>query len=113
HYGMAFAANATGMSVATLSSARLVRRVDVGTLAATAQRVSGAGVVLVLTCALLGIHSWPLVVALFVSIAPLGMVLGNITALALSSVSPRATGLASAVLGMMQFAVAGTVAGLV
>ena len=113
HYGMAFAANAIGMSSATLLSARLVRSHDVGTLAATAQRVSGVGVLLVLTCALLGVRSWPLMVALFASIAPLGMVLGNITALALSSVSRRSTGLASAVLGMMQFAVAGLVAGLV
>ena len=50
---------------------------------------------------------------LFFAIAPLGLVFGNATALALSAVPHSATGTASALLGLLQFALAGIVAGLV
>lgn len=54
-----------------------------------------------------------LMVPLFVAIAPLGLVFGNATALAMSTVPPAATGAGSALLGAVQFALAGLVAALV
>lgn len=52
-------------------------------------------------------------ITLFCAVAPLGLVMGNISAIAMSAVAKESTGLASAVLGLLQFAMAGAVAGLV
>src|SRR5699024_12464791 len=56
---------------------------------------------------------WPLMIPLFIAIAPLGMALGNASAIAMSAVSARTTGLASSFLGLGQFALAGVAAALV
>lgn len=112
-YGLCFAVNALGMVAATAVSSRLSARYSLRGLAGAGLAVSGLGVVAVLVCALLGAGAGPLLVALFVAVAPLGLVLGNVSALTLAAVSPRVVGLASAVLGLMQFVLAGTVAALV
>jgi DHA1 family bicyclomycin/chloramphenicol resistance-like MFS transporter len=112
-YGLAFAVNALGMTAATILSTRLSRRYSLRRLAGTSLAISGLGVVMTLVVALTGSDPWLLAIPLFIAIAPLGMVLGNVSAIAMSAVSPRSTGLASAVLGLLQFALAGIVAALV
>lgn len=54
-----------------------------------------------------------LMITLFCAVAPLGLVMGNISAIAMSAVAKESTGLASALLGLLQFALAGAVAGIV
>ena len=112
-YGLAFAANAIGMTVATALSARLTRRFTTRTLTATGLLMSTAAVVAILIVTVAGASSMWLMVSLFLAIAPLGLVFGNATALALQAVPRSATGTASALLGLLQFVLAGVVAGLV
>lgn len=113
HYGLAFAVNALGMTAATLISSRLSRRFSLRALTGTALALSSIGIVSAFVCGTVGVESPLLMLPLFIAIAPLGMALGNASALAMSSVSPRATGLASALLGLLQFALAGIAAALV
>jgi DHA1 family bicyclomycin/chloramphenicol resistance-like MFS transporter len=112
-YGLAFAVNAIGMVLATAISARLTQRFSTRTLAATGLTVSLAAVVVILLFTLTGAPVTWLMAPLFLAIAPLGLVLGNATALALSAVPHTATGIASAFLGLLQFVLAGIVAALV
>lgn len=112
-YGLAFAVNAIGMSATTLASNRLNRSYSLARLAGAGLAASAVGVIGTLACVAAGVETWVLMIPLFVSIAPLGMVLGNTSAMAMSAVSPRATGLASSFLGLGQFALAGVAAALV
>ncbi|UEJ81162.1 multidrug effflux MFS transporter [Brachybacterium halotolerans subsp. kimchii] len=112
-YGLAFAVNAVGLMASSALSARLASRVSVRTLTGTGLAISTCAVLVILAFTLVGAPSAWLMVPLFAAIAPLGLVFGNATALALSSVPPRSTGSASALLGMLQFVLAGIVAGLV
>src|SRR5699024_1075955 len=101
------------MSLTTLASNRLNRRYSLMRLAGTGLTLSMVGVLATLASAFAGIESWPLMIPLFIAIAPLGMVLGNASAIAMSAVSARTTGLASSFLGLGQFALAGVAAALV
>lgn len=112
-YGIAFAVNAVGIMISSSLSARLAARVPVRRLAGTGLSISGTAVATILVLALTGAPTVWTMVPLFFAIAPLGLVYGNTTALALGAVPAEATGLASAVLGLMQFVLAGIVAGLV
>lgn len=112
-YGIAFAANAVGMMVATTLSTRLVARFSVRALTAAGLAISLAAILVLLAFSLTGAPAGWLIAPLFFAIAPLGLVFGNATALALSAVPHSATGTASALLGLLQFALAGIVAGLV
>lgn len=112
-YGLAFAVNALGMMAATATSARLTRRVPVRVLTAVGLLISLAAVVVLLLLSLLDAPSGWLMAPLFFAIAPMGLVFGNATALALSAVPRGVTGAASAFLGLLQFTLAGIVAGLV
>ncbi|WP_210604262.1 multidrug effflux MFS transporter [Brevibacterium oceani] len=112
-YGLAFAVNAIGMSLATISSNRLSRSYSLTRLAIIGLAISLVGTAATLICAGAGLESWPLMLPLFVAVAPLGMVLGNVSAMAMSAVSPRATGLASSLLGLGQFTLAGIAGALV
>lgn len=112
-YGLAFAVNAVGIMASSALSARLASRVSVRTLTGTGLTISSCAVLVILAFTLVGAPPAWLMVPLFAAIAPLGLVFGNATALALSSVPQRATGSASALLGMLQFVLAGIVAGLV
>ncbi|UQN28484.1 multidrug effflux MFS transporter [Brachybacterium kimchii] len=112
-YGLAFAVNAVGLMASSALSARLASRVSVRTLTGTGLAISSCAVLVILAFTLVGAPPAWLMVPLFAAIAPLGLVFGNATALALSSVPQRATGSASALLGMLQFVLAGIVAGLV
>jgi DHA1 family bicyclomycin/chloramphenicol resistance-like MFS transporter len=112
-YGLAFAVNAVGLMASSALSARLASRVSVRTLTAVGLGISTCAVLVILALTLVGAPPVWLMVPLFAAIAPLGLVFGNATALALSAVPQRSTGTASALLGMLQFVLAGIVAGLV
>lgn len=112
-YGIAFAINAVGIVLVTGLSARLAGRVPTRTLTLIGLLVSlGATAVILGFTVFAAPASW-LVVPMFFAIAPLGLVFGNATALALSAVPHEATGTASALLGLLQFVLAGVVAGVV
>jgi len=112
-YGIAFAANAVGMMVATTLSTRLVAHFSIRGLTAAGLAISLAAILILLAFSFSGAPAGWLMAPLFFAIAPLGLVFGNATALALSAVPQSATGTASALLGLLQFALAGIVAGLV
>ena len=112
-YGLAFAVNAIGLVGATAISSRLTKRYSIRTLTAAGLMISLLAVLAILVLTLAGASAVWLMVPLFLAIAPLGLVFGNATALALSAVPPAATGAASAFLGLLQFVLAGVVAALV
>ncbi len=112
-YGVAFAINAMGMVLATALSARLVGRISARALVVSGLVTSFLAVLVILSFTLVGVPTTWLVIPMFCAIAPLGLVFGNATALALSAVPREAAGLASAVLGFLQFLMAGVVAALV
>src|SRR5699024_2971767 len=102
-----------GITVLTGISARLTGRVTTFALTLIGLSTSFIAIVVI---SILTFSSAPaswLMVPLFCAIAPLGLVLGNATALALSAVPQTATGTGSAILGLIQFLLAGIVAGLV
>lgn len=112
-YGIAFATNAIGMVAATALSTRLVARFPVRMLTAAGLVVSLISGLVLLAFSLVDAPAAWLMGPLFFAIAPLGLVFGNATALALSAVPHSTTGTASAFLGLLQFALAGIVAALV
>lgn len=112
-YGIAFAVNAVGLVVAGSLSVKLVRAFRERTLATAGIGISLAASALVAVLAMAGAPAGWLMIPMFFAISPLGLVLGNTTALALSAVPHTATGVASAVLGLLQFLLAGVVAALV
>lgn len=112
-YGLAFAVNAIGLVGATAISSRLTKRYSIRTLTAAGLMISLLAVLAILVLTVAGASAVWLMVPLFLAIAPLGLVFGNATALALSAVPPAATGAASAFLGLLQFVLAGVVAALV
>lgn len=111
-YSMAFAINATGIVACTAISARLAARIEPWRLARVGMITNLTASVVVLVLAVSGLPSILIAVPLFFAIAPLGLVYGNNTALALDAARHNA-GLASAVLGTSQFALAGLVSPLV
>ncbi len=112
-YGLAFAVNALGIVLATGISAKFVGRFTIRDLAGAGLTISLLAVITILLLTMTGASPMWLLVPMFCAIAPLGLVFGNATALALSAVSREATGLASAILGFLQFLLAGIVTGLV
>ncbi|ROZ63778.1 Bcr/CflA family efflux MFS transporter [Kocuria soli] len=112
-YGIAFAVNAVGMMAATTVAARLAGRFSLRALTRTGLIISLAAVAVIVALSLSSANAVWLMVPLFLAIAPLGLVFGNATALAMSAVPSAATGSGSAILGAVQFALAGVVAGLV
>jgi DHA1 family bicyclomycin/chloramphenicol resistance-like MFS transporter len=112
-YSVAFAANALGLTGASLTSARLVGRVGPG-------RLLGVGLSALFVVDLLlfvlavtgGLQAWSTLVLLWLSVASMGLIMGNASALAVTQ-APRSAGTASAVLGAGQFALAAVVSPLV
>lgn len=103
-YALVFGANAIGMLVVTLVSSRFAHRLSPARglrLGVIAHLLAAA---VFTAIAISDLSPILLVAPLFIAVASLGLVLGNSTALALESVSGSA-GLASAVLGMLQFGV--------
>ena len=104
-YGLLFGVNALALVASSAVSARLVTRIGPRRLAFTGLCGVAVGSLVMLGGALLAASPWVLAAAVFVVVASLGFVMGNVTALALSAV-PGAAGTASALLGALQFGLA-------
>ena len=111
-YGVAFGANALALAVVSGISARLAATRSVRGLLGLGLTLVLLSAVAVLILALAPVPAGWLALPLFVAVASLGLVFGNATALALAA-ARHAAGLASAVLGALQFALAGLVSPLV
>lgn len=111
-YGWFFGANAFGLIASSQINRRLVATRRPSILLRRASFVSAAAGTLLTVLALLGSPSLPLVASsLFLFVASLGFVNPNAVALAMDAQGSRA-GLASALLGSVQFAVSAVVASL-
>ena len=111
-YGIVFGFNACVLTVMSYLAVRLVRRYSSRSLAVVGMLCNLAGSLVFCGIALSGLPPLWLAVPLVVVIGSLGLTFGTCTALALGAV-PGAAGAASALLGFLQFAVAGLAAPLV
>lgn len=111
-YGLVFGFNACVLTVMSYLAVRLVRRFSSRSLARFGMICNLAGSLVFCAIALSGLPPLWLAVPLVVVIGSLGLTFGTCTALALGAV-PGASGAASALLGFLQFAVAGLAAPLV
>jgi MFS transporter, DHA1 family, multidrug resistance protein len=111
-YGAMFGMNAAALLGMSALSAKLAYRREVHHLAATGLAVVFVSSVAVLTLAVSGTPAGWLALPLLTTVAGMGLIFGNTTALALSA-APRAAGTASAVLGAAQFLLAAIVSPLV
>ncbi|MCG7595010.1 multidrug effflux MFS transporter [Mycobacterium sp. PSTR-4-N] len=111
-YGAMFGVNACGLLLMSATSARLAARVEPRRLAGVGLVIILAAGIAVLTLAVTGVPAGWLALPLFFSVAGMGLIFGNATALALSA-APRAAGTASALLGATQFGLAAVVSPLV
>jgi DHA1 family bicyclomycin/chloramphenicol resistance-like MFS transporter len=111
-YAIVFAANAGGLTLASFANARLVRRFAPGRILAVGL-IGELCAVLVLLVATLTVNlTVPLLLSLlWLSVACLGLIMGNATSLALDQAA-GGVGSASAVIGAAQFALAAMVASL-
>ncbi|MGK2867274.1 MAG: multidrug effflux MFS transporter [Mycobacterium sp.] len=111
-YGAMFGINAFGLLLMSALSAKLAARCEPRTLAAVGLAVILASSIAVLGLSLAGLPAGWLALPLFTAVASMGLIFGNVTALALSA-APRAAGSASAALGATQFLLAAAVSPLV
>lgn len=111
-YGAVFGVNAFGLLLMSAASAKLTARREPHTLAAAGLAVIAVSSIAVLIISLTGVPAGWLALPLFCAVAGMGLIFGNVTALALSA-APRAAGTASAVLGATQFLLAAAVSPLV
>jgi len=112
-FSVTFAVNACGLVVAGQVNGRLVGRVSplrLLTVGLVTTATGGAALLAVVTTGGAGLVG--VLPSLFVVVASLGFVLPNATALALTNY-PRTAGSASALLGVLQFAIGATAAPLV
>lgn len=113
-YGLAFGLNAVGMMICGAVSARVAGRIPPQRLIAVGIGAIGVGALSLLALVLVGAPAWTYAIALFVSVAPIGLLFGNATALALGYArSAGVAGTASALLGAVQFGVGAAVSPLV
>jgi DHA1 family bicyclomycin/chloramphenicol resistance-like MFS transporter len=109
-YALAFAANAAGLTLASVANARLLRRAEPRRLLVLGLGVQTVAAAVLVGCALVGVLSTPLLLLLlWVGVTAVGFVVGNATAAALAE-APRERGTASAVVGAAQFALAAAIA---
>jgi DHA1 family bicyclomycin/chloramphenicol resistance-like MFS transporter len=112
-FSLVFAVNALGLMAAGQLSARVVGRVGPRRLLKAGLAANAAGgLALLAAVTVLDLGLAGVLPALFVVVASIGLVMPNATALALADQGEIA-GAASAVVGLLQFAVAGVVAPLV
>lgn len=111
-YGLAFGLNALALMVVSAVSAKLVDTVGPARLLRLGLTIIVVSTAAILALVLLGVPTIWLMIPLFTTVASLGLVFGNATALALGAV-PRAAGTASAVLGAFQFGLGALVSPLV
>lgn len=101
-YSVAFGINAVGIAMVSAISAKLVVRINLHLLAIVGLAIIGFGTIATLACVLTNAGAMLMLPALFVTVASLGLILGNASALAIAEV-PRNAGSASAILGALQF----------
>jgi len=112
-FSVMFGANALGLMTAGQINGRLVGRVPLTRLLAAGLTATATGGVALLAVVITGgIGLVGILPSLFVVVSSLGFVLPNATALALSG-HPRNAGSASALLGVLQFAIGAAAAPLV
>ncbi len=111
-YGLAFGLNALLIMVTSAVAANLTGKVPTRRLATIGLAITLVAVIALAVVASSSAPAWTLMIPVAFAIAPLGLVFGSTTALALDS-APEAPGMASAALGLGQFALAGLVAPLV
>ncbi len=111
-YSIDFAANAIGLTVATLLAARLAHRVPARRLIAMGlAATTAAGLMLLVGAIWIGTPLWIAIVSFFVLMSAQGLVGPNAGALASNEV-PEHPGTGSALLGGLQWALAGVIAPL-
>jgi len=110
-YSIDFAANAGGMTLAALAAARLAGRVRTRSLVWSGLVATAAAGVLLLVAAWFGMPLWAALVGFFVLMTAQGLVGPNAGALASAAV-PGQPGTGSALLGFLQWCLAGVIAPL-
>jgi DHA1 family bicyclomycin/chloramphenicol resistance-like MFS transporter len=111
-FSLIFGSNALGLAIAGQVSGRLVGRVSPRKLLTGGLIATALGGTTLLLTVLTNIGLIGILPALFVIVASIGMVLPNATALALAD-HPRSAGSASALVGVLQFAIGAAAAPLV
>lgn len=111
-YGLAFGVNALALMIVSGVSASLTSTVPVARLLRLGLAGASIAVALGLALSLSGAPVITMTVPIFLTVASMGLIFGNATALALGAV-PGSTGLASALLGALQFGLAAVVSPLV
>lgn len=112
-YSLIFGLNAFGLTLTAQVGGRLSGRVSPARLVFTGLAIALTGAVLLLTAALTGLGLWGIVGGLFVIMLGQGLVMPGAGALALASQPPQVAGSASALLGVLQFALGALSAPLV
>ena len=113
HYGWLFGCNAAGFILVSQINARLLRLRGPGTWLRRFVWLYFSSALMLLLIALSQPKAlWPLLVPLFLGIASLGSILPNATACAMAG-QGRQAGLASALMGSLQFSVAAGASALV
>ncbi|MFF4618681.1 multidrug effflux MFS transporter [Nonomuraea jabiensis] len=112
-YSLIFGLNAFGLTAMAQLGGRLSGRVPPVTLVITGLAVALTGASLLLTAALTGLGLWGIVGGLFVIMLGQGLVMPATGALALASQPAQIAGSASALLGVLQFALGAAAAPLV
>lgn len=110
-FGAVFGLNSVGLVSASLVGSRLVARVGPRSLLTAGLVMAAAGGASLLAVVLVNGNLGPLLVALFVTVAAVGLVSPNGTALALAN-QADAAGSASALLGLFQLGIGAAVAPL-
>lgn len=101
-YSIAFGLNAIGIVMVGATSAKLVGRISPRRLASVGIGAILIGALCTLGAVLAQASAWVMLPCLFITVASVGMILGNTSALAISE-APRSAGTASALLGALQF----------
>lgn len=112
-FSLVFGLNALGLTITAQIGGRLAGRVDPARLVIVGLFVSLAGAGLLLAAALTGMGLLAIVAALFVQMCGAGLVLPGTGALALAGQPQQVAGSASALLGVLQFALGAICAPLV
>ena len=111
-FAMTFGVNAVGLVVFTQTGARLMRRLPPRTVMAIGVSIVSLGALALLILGETGVGMPWVLVALFFTVAPLGLILPTAQILALND-HPNEAGTAASLLGALNFAVAGSISPLV
>jgi DHA1 family bicyclomycin/chloramphenicol resistance-like MFS transporter len=106
-YSAVFAANALGMVAGSQATRRLLRRFSSSELLAAGVSLQTLAALGLVAVAVTDSGLWPLLVCQFVTVASVGLILPNATALAMNRV-PEAAGTASGLFGLTQFSFGAT-----